>query len=159
MGCPRASGTVTMFVERRAGQVSITFSPFPGNVQVIHRIRVASLSNGRIRVEDTVRLRYDDDNIPFSIFSCCGTLWDAIHQCFLPAIDDYMDQVLSSMARLRFLIENGEDAARSDDACTQPNSELFQEDVNDTLLMSTWVGAANKSTNDLQSPLLVRLVS
>jgi hypothetical protein len=164
MGCPRTSGAVTMFVERRAGLVSVTLSPFPGNVQVIHRIKVSSLSNGKIRVEDTVRLRRDDDDqIPMSIFTCCSSLCEALQQCFLPALDDYVDQALSSMARLRFLIENGEEAVLRDEYTTASDSLrsdlLGLENVNDTLLMSHWVEGSNKTAADLKNPLLVRLVS
>ena len=164
MGCPRASGTVTMFVERRAGQVSLTFNPFPGNLQVIHRIKVTPLPNGKIRVEDTVRLLQEDDgHIPLSIFSCCCNLWDGIQQCFLPTMDDYMDQTLSSMARLRFLIENGEDAARGIE-CSTVNDPLWSdrfgmENANETLLMSARMEGSNMNTNDLRNPLLVRLIA
>jgi hypothetical protein len=176
LGCPRASGTVTMFVERGTGQVSITLSPFPGHVQICHRVKVTALPNGKIRIEDTVRVRPDEEHMPSSIFSCCGSLFDVMQQCFLPTVDDYMDQVLSSMARLRFLIENGEDAAtattvrdtlgdRSSNMTMSSDDPYYgyrKNNVKDTLLMTAWMGTAatnSGGSSELQNPLLVRLIS
>lgn len=146
-----------MFVERSIGQVSITLSTFPGNIQVCHRIKVTAIANGsgKIRIEDTVRLRYDDERLSSdTIFSCCDAIWE----CFLPSIDDYVDQVLSSMARLRFLIENGEEGSHSDDA-------RYMGGVNDgthcdeTLVLSTWMGTPQLSSNNANTnPLLTRLL-
>jgi hypothetical protein len=159
-----------MFVERSIGQVSITLSPFPGNIQVCHRIKVIAVPNqsNKVRIEDTVRLRYDDEHPSYNnnIFSCCDSMLD----CFLPSVDDYVDQVLSSMARLRFLIENGEDGIHCDDT-------HYISDVNDgghcdeTLLLSTWEGTQQSSSNNNPNnsnnynnngntnPLLTRLLS
>ena len=164
IGCPSNSGTVSMFVERSIGQVSMTLSPFPGNIQVCHRIKVIAAPNqsGKIRIEDTVRLRYDDERQSSnSTFSCCDALWEN----FLPSIDDYVDQVLSSMARLRFLIENGEDGNNRD------FNNRYDCGVNDgahcdeTLLLSTWMGtqqqiSSNNGTdnNNSTNPLLTRLL-
>ena len=157
IGCPSNSGTVSMFVERSIGQVSITLNSFPGNIQVCHRIKVMAIANGggKIRIEDTVRLRYNDERLSSdSIFSCCDAIWE----CFLPSLDDYVDQVLSSMARLRFLIENGEEGSHSDDA-------RYKSGVNDgtpcdeTLLLSTWMGTPQLSSNNTNTnPLLTRLL-
>jgi hypothetical protein len=106
-------GKITMFVERLSGQVGLTLGPFPGNTQVCHKIKVFQLDNGKLRIEDAVRLRKcdeDGENMSF-----CGIM-DVLQRCFMPSVEDYMDQVLSSMARLRFLIENGETAAVSPEA-------------------------------------------
>lgn len=108
LGCP-TYGRVTMFVERQKGQVGLTLGPFPGHVQVWYKLRVEP-TNGRIRIVNQVRVDRDElspHGFEGATVSMCG-LWEAVQQCLLPTIDDYMDQVLSSTARLRFLVENGE---------------------------------------------------
>jgi hypothetical protein len=97
-------GRITMFVERQRGQVGLTIGPFPGNMEVLHKIRIQQLANRKIRIVDDARIQRDMGEPEVSL---CG-LMEVVERCLLPAVDDYMDQVLSSMARLRFLVENGE---------------------------------------------------
>lgn len=76
----------------------MTVSPFPGNVQVYHRIKVKTIANHtKIQIEGTVH--YDDD-LTLKLSSCCwfNTIGNMMQQCFMPTIDQYVDQVLSSMA-------------------------------------------------------------
>ena len=102
MGFP-TYGKITMFVERTRGQVGLTIGPFVGGIEVSHKIKVEDVGGQKVRLIDQVRLQRDAGEEP--VF--CG-IFDALEKCFLPTVDDYMDQVLSSMARLRFLVENGE---------------------------------------------------
>ena len=100
-------GKIVMFVERTRGQVGLTIGPLPGGMQVSHQLKIEQVSGCKIRISDQVRLRRAEsqggDN------DCCGGCFDAFAKAFfLPTLEDYMDQVLSSMARLRFLVENGE---------------------------------------------------
>jgi len=96
-------GRVTMFVERQRGQVALTIGPFPGNLEVCHKLTVQEV-NQKIRIVDEVRVQSDSSSDNEGL---CG-LFSVVEKCILPAVDDYMDQVLSSAARLRFLIENKE---------------------------------------------------
>ena len=130
IGCPSNGATVSMFAERSIGQVSITLNTFPGNVQVFHRIKVMAIASGggKIRIEDTVRLRYDDERLSSdSLFSCCDAIWEF----FLPSLDDY---------------ENGEEGSHSDNS-------RYMSGVNDgtpcdeTLVLSTWMGTPQLSSN------------
>jgi hypothetical protein len=115
MGFP-TYGKITMFVERHRGHVGLTMGPLPGGYEVLHCIQVETISgvDRRIRMTDHVRLQtidfdsartgasHSEANVNF-----CG-LFSVFERCFLPTPEDYMDQVLNSMARLRFLVENGE---------------------------------------------------
>jgi len=102
MGFP-TYGKITMFVERNRGQVGLTIGPFVGGIEASHKIKVEEVGGQKVRVIDQVQLQRSASAEP--VF--CGLL-DALEKCFLPTVGDYMDQVLSSMARLRFLVENGE---------------------------------------------------
>jgi hypothetical protein len=113
-------GKVTMFVERQRGRVGLTVGPFAGGIVVSHNLKILSEDNGKIRIVDDVKLRRPDDASDEQHF--CGVL-DILGKCYLPTLDDFMDQVLSSMARLRFLVERGEhsvyvEACGDGSACT-----------------------------------------
>jgi hypothetical protein len=103
-------GKVTMFVERQRGRVGLTVGPFTGGIEVSHNLKILSEEDGsgKIRIVDDVKLRRlgssDDDEPHF-----CGVL-NILEKCYLSSLDDFMDQVLSSMARLRFLVERGENS-------------------------------------------------
>jgi hypothetical protein len=108
-------GKVHMFVERTRGRVGITLGPFPGNVQVVHQLVVEEEQLplvGRWRIVNQVRLQPYGTTSDIGTSSYCG-VWDVLERCFLPTVDDYMDQVLSSMARLRFLIEQQQQQGES----------------------------------------------
>ena len=98
-------GKVIMFVERRRGQVGLTMGPFTGGVYATHHIRVCDYE-GRIRITDRVRL---SRNLEASSWSCMlfyGILDSfMLNSCLLPSLKAYMNQVSTSMARLRILIE------------------------------------------------------
>jgi hypothetical protein len=96
-----------MFVERSRGQISLSMAPFPGGMEVLYKIRVDAVVGSRIRIVNDVRLRRASSEATGASLSMCG-LWESVEKCLLPPLDDYMDQVLSSTARLRFLVENGE---------------------------------------------------
>jgi hypothetical protein len=98
-------GKISLFVERQLGQMGLTVGPFPGATETTHKIRVSTNEqNGKIRIVDEVRLQKDSTES----FSSCYGIWGSIESLLLPTVDDYVDQVLSSIARLRFLIENGD---------------------------------------------------
>jgi hypothetical protein len=126
-------GKVTLFVERPVQKVSLTLGPLAGNVQVCHSFTVTPIvcpkaprlrdgsagsstwnrhdNNGvaesvvKIRIVDTVRLLpYSDRNGDANTVSCCGLWSDASWSCGVP-LQDYMDQTVSSLVRLRFLVE------------------------------------------------------
>jgi hypothetical protein len=101
-------GKVTMFVERQRGRVGLTVGPFCGGFEVSHNLKILSEEDsGKIRIVDDVKLRrLGSDENGESHF--CGVV-DVLEKCYLPRLDDFMDQVLSSMARLRFLVEKGEE--------------------------------------------------
>lgn len=134
-------GKVTMFVERVAGRVGLTLGPFPGDIHVSHKLRVTQLEgSGKIRIEDSVRLRKsDNDDEDGNCIAFCG-IFSVLQRCFLPTTEDYIDQVLSSMARLRFLVENGEAYV----SCSPFASS------------SSTMAAANNVQTEPHSPLLVR---
>lgn len=103
-------GRITMFIERRRGHIGLTIGPFHGGIHASHTISVsedATASNGgRIRIVDRVRLTYDEEDVSLArIFGC--TMGSCMSHCFLPSIVGYVDQVTTSMARLRILLENG----------------------------------------------------
>lgn len=120
-------GRIHMFVERQRGQVGITMGPFPGSIELSHRISVfTNPRNDKVKIVDTVSMQRDmNDGMAF-----CG-LWEALENMFLPKVEDYLDQCLSSMARLRFLAENGEQAsmyveARSQEWSSQAGTPLLR---------------------------------
>jgi hypothetical protein len=79
----------------------LTIGTFAGGVEVSHKLKIEQVSDRKVRIFDDVRLKRESGDMS------CGC-WEAFEKAFLPTVDDYMDQVLSSMARLRFLVENGE---------------------------------------------------
>jgi hypothetical protein len=99
-------GRITMFVERRRGQVGLTVGPFSGGIHAAHTISVFEGEGGRIRVVDRVRLTQEEDPVPISSMFLCGVLDSWFSSCLLPNLGGYMDQVTTSMARLRILVEN-----------------------------------------------------
>jgi hypothetical protein len=104
MGFP-SYGKIDMFVERQRGQVGLTIGPFAGGIYVSHKLLVEPVyDSGKVRISNEVQLKQANDNDDWSF---CG-VGDILSRAFLPTVDDYMDQVLSSMARLRFLVEQGE---------------------------------------------------
>jgi hypothetical protein len=80
-------------------------APFPGGIEVLYKIRVEAIAGGRVRIVNDVALRRASFEDSYDSLSFCG-LWDLVEKCLLPTMDNYMDQVLSSTARLRFLVEN-----------------------------------------------------
>lgn len=95
-------GKITLFVERLRGQVGLTIGPFSGGVVVSHTIKLED-DGPVVSVVDTVRLSRDDE----SWLCCCG-LCEPIKRCFMPGISGHMDQAVSSLSRLRVLVEHGE---------------------------------------------------
>lgn len=128
--------TVVIFVERLLSRVHISISKFPGNVEITHVFEISVLPNdiGKLRIQNSVRVKtmYDDEDIS----SCCCGIFDMVGQCFFqPTIQEYMDQTLGSMARLRFLIEHGE-------STFLPIPEV-------------WIAADHRHGDEMCSPLLV----
>lgn len=116
-GFPSRYGKVQMFVERLLGQVSLTLGPFPGNVKVCHTFKVtttlSSSSMCKTRIVDAVRIvrcNSDEEDSGGSNSLCCGLL--DFYSCWESSSNSagFIDQALSSMARLRFLVEHGESA-------------------------------------------------
>ncbi len=90
-----------MLVERQRKQVAVTVGTLDGGIDVYHKLAVQSLSGGKVRVTDEVRLQYADER----------SSWSSLQSIFLPDLGDHMNQAVSSMARLRFLVERGENPA------------------------------------------------
>jgi len=98
-------GKVVMFIERRRGQVGLTMGPFSGGVYATHHIRVCEYE-GRIRITDRVRLSRTVEASSWSCMLFYGILDSfMLNSCLLPSLKAYMNQVSTSMARLRILIE------------------------------------------------------
>lgn len=106
-------GKVTMFVERPRGQVGLTVGPFSGGIYAAHKIRIVEDGNV-LKVVDRVRLTKEEDGLGFSSMFFCGGcgVFDSLNNCLLPTVAGYMEQVESSLARLRVLCENGETRMR-----------------------------------------------
>jgi len=98
-------GKITLFVERLRGQVGLTIGPFSGGVVASHTIKIQD-DGPVVSVVDKVRLSRDEE----SCVCCCG-LCEPIKRCFMPRMAGHMEQVLSSMMRLRVLVEHGESGA------------------------------------------------
>merc|ERR1711976_341089 len=95
-------GKITLFVERRRGQVGLTVGPFMGGIFAAHTIRVVE-ENGHVQVSDRVCLRQEEDSLFTSLFFC-GALDSCLRSCLLPSLRSYMDQVTNSMAHLHILV-------------------------------------------------------
>lgn len=102
-------GKITLFVERLRGQVGLTIGPFSGGIVASHTIKVQD-DGPVVSVVDKVRLSRDEE----SCLCCCG-LCEPIKKCFMPRLAAHMEQVLSSMMRLRVLVEHGETSAYAAD--------------------------------------------
>jgi hypothetical protein len=167
-GCPQY-GKVSMFVERQKGQVSFTIGPFAGNIEVHHRVLVVAVTEnnasgsmhgaGKVRIIDDVRLlrsnnNDNDSSIEVNGSTCCS--WNILQKCYNPNLDDHMHQTISSMAHLRFLIENG--ATCEEQRAAQNNevnsSTTFSRNIScrsETLL---FIGERNSREDILSAPLL-----
>jgi hypothetical protein len=102
VGFPANYGTVSMFVERQRGRVGLTVGPFAGDVTASHTLTVVKDAQGATRITDRVSLSREG-----SPELMCGML-DCLESCLLPTLKAYMDQVESSMIRLRALVETAE---------------------------------------------------
>jgi len=116
-------GKITMFVERQRGQVGITMGPFPGDLTVFHTIKVVK-GDGFIRVMDKVQIGHEElnsDNIDY----CCSNFYDTIKQCFFGfKLESHIEHSITTMTRLRVMIENGE----VDSLYTPPSSLTLEEE-------------------------------
>lgn len=100
-------GRITMFVERRRGQVGLTIGPFSGGIHASHTISVSD-EGGRVSIVDRVRLTRDMEGASMSSLFLCGVLDSCLlSSCLMPSLAAYMKQVSTSMARLRILVESG----------------------------------------------------
>jgi hypothetical protein len=74
-----------------------------GGIEVSHNLKILSEEDGgKIRIVDDVKLRRLGLMRMITRLRCHGHFQKSVISC----LDDFMDQVLSSMARLRFLVEN-----------------------------------------------------
>jgi hypothetical protein len=108
VGFPTNYGTVSMFVERQRGRVGLTVGPFAGDVTVSHTLTVVKDAQSAIRIVDRVALSREGNTELI-----CGML-DCFGSCLLPTLNAYMDQVESSMIRLRTLVQTAEACCSSD---------------------------------------------
>lgn len=97
-------GRIVMFVEPSRAQVGFTIGPFPGGVNVSHTITVQSVAERKVRITNTVQLQCENEEEDVY----CGC-WTMIRRLFQPTLEAYMDQTLCSMARLRFVVEQGDE--------------------------------------------------
>lgn len=98
-------GKITMFVERRRGQVGLTVGPFQGGIHAAHTINVFE-ENGAVRIVDRVRLSHDEHETTLAGMFLCGAFGACLDSCLLPPLGSYMEQVKTSMGRLRLLVDN-----------------------------------------------------
>lgn len=150
-GCSPYSGRIKIFVERPARRVSLTLGPFPGNVHVCHRLQVVVVeddddsNNGIVgrttRIQDSVRLQRGSDEEEEDSCGCLSSCAPMLEHCFLPTVQDYMDQTLSSLARLRFLLER----RRRGEQQQQRQSSVY----------ASAATSPNESDYEMQSPLLM----
>ena len=89
-------GRIALLVER--DQVGLTLGPFPGKVELVQKYTLQARSATQTTITNHVTVQ------PTSDHRSCAML-DALERCFLPRVDDYVEQTLQSMARLRFLVE------------------------------------------------------
>jgi hypothetical protein len=103
-------GRITMFVERRRGHVGLTVGPFHGGISASHSISVSCDSNngGRVKIVDRVRLVRDEEDVSIASFFMCSAFDSCLSRCVLPSVVGYLNQVTTSMARLRLLVENSD---------------------------------------------------
>lgn len=154
-----------IFVERSCGRMGMTLGPYPdgflcnSGTMAYHtfRIRISNEEDGScsgtsrryVTISDEVRLQRDQDNDFNGIRrSCClclilrfmlGLLERAILiRWYKPDLASYMQQTVSSMEKLRSLVERGESAAYH-------GGELIMND-------EEWQGGSDNGT--LRSPLL-----
>jgi len=95
VGFPVNYGTVSMFVERSRGKVGLSMGPFQGDITVTHSFAVSET-----KIVDMVTLSRG----PSSLEVCCG-IFECFQNALLPSVKGYMDQAVSSIIRLRLLIE------------------------------------------------------
>jgi hypothetical protein len=99
-------GRITMFVERLQGKVTLIVGPFSGGIHANHRISVFQ-EGCHTYIVDRVRLQRREEDVSFTNMFLCGALNSCLSSCLLPPLGSYMDQVATSMARLRVLVESG----------------------------------------------------
>ena len=100
-------GKITMFVERRRGKLGLTIGPFCGDLTAVHSLTVKQL-DGCVEITDRVRIAKIEEPGKFSVQCCCG-LWDVVHRCLLNSkLESHMNQAISSLTRLRVMLESGE---------------------------------------------------
>lgn len=108
VGFPSSFGTISMFVERKRGRVGLSIGPFDGDVTVSHSILVTNM-----KITNTVTL----SRAVSSTEVFCG-LFECLESFFLPTLKGYTDQVVSSMIRLRLLIETSKRGSSSNSTAT-----------------------------------------
>ena len=108
VGFPSNYGTISMFVERKRGRVGLSIGPFDGDVTVSHSISVTNM-----KITNTVTL----SRAVSSTEVFCG-LFECLESFFLPTLKGYTDQVVSSMIRLRLLIETSKRGSSSSTTST-----------------------------------------
>lgn len=102
IGFPSNYGTVKMFLERPKGRLGISIGPFAGDMSMSHTLTVRKVGDGVVEVHDRISLipGTSTTELLCGAFDCLGSL-------FLPSMKGYMDQTVSSLMRLRLLIESG----------------------------------------------------
>lgn len=88
-GCP-TFGRLSLFVQNDI--ISATLGPFAGNSEQRYKFTRTRLPNGRFRLHVTVRIANDRSRCSFT----------------RPSISQHRDQVVTSLARLRFWVEDEE---------------------------------------------------
>jgi len=123
-----------IFVERSCGRIGMTLGPYPDGfhgTMAYHTYTIrmsdkeSGIANGerrRVIISDEVRLqRGDKEGFNGARRNCCiysilrfllGFLeWVLCFQLYQPDLASYMQQTISSMEKLRTLVERGESAA------------------------------------------------
>ena len=156
-----------MFVERSAGRVGLTLGPYPDrlfhgtmahhtfHVSVVadEEYGVGSMGSGqKIVITDEVRLQREGDEVGFNgkrngycycaLFRVLFALFEWITvRWYQPDLASYMAQTISSIEKLRTLIERGGETA------AHAGGELVME-------AEDWEGGDGDGTTAMRSPLL-----
>lgn len=142
-------GKVSMFIERQKGRVGLSIGPFPGNITVSHTLIVnkSSEPSRKTTLVDRVQLTQGSSG---SELQC--ELLRCLESCFLPKLKAYMEQTLSSMVRLRALVESSRETPLLSNGDITITSLRFANNFEKMVLPRE--DADDKKKRELETPLL-----
>uniref|UniRef100_A0A7S3L240 Uncharacterized protein n=1 Tax=Amphora coffeiformis TaxID=265554 RepID=A0A7S3L240_9STRA len=124
--------TIQILAEPIRRAVNVSLGPFPGNVTLEYRFQIIMTdkheeNGGKVRLINQVRVQHHDES-SWVFFPSC---W------WLPTAVDYMNQTLSSMARLRCFVERHSTpaAVRVPSPTIEPPASPLSNDLTQPLLL------------------------